>query len=130
MTKLHTGHRLAAIDITSQVEDFCHGRGDGLVSLLLPHATAGLAVVGTGPGCDEDLMTLLEAIAPHDERWQHRHGSPGHGADHVLPALVCPSVTIPVLEGRLALGKNQCVVVVDTNSDKSDRELRLSFIEG
>lgn len=104
--------------------------GDGLLHVFLPHATAGLALVETGAGSDDDLAAHLDELLPRDDRWRHRHGSPGHGADHVLPALVSPSLTVPVDAGRLALGSWQSIVIVDTNADNRTRTLRLSFLAG
>jgi secondary thiamine-phosphate synthase enzyme len=104
--------------------------GDGLLHVFLPHATAGLALLETGAGSDDDLAAHLDTLLPRDDRWQHAHGSPGHGADHVLPAFVSPSLVVPVDGGRLALGTWQSIVVVDTNTDNPDRTLRLSFLRG
>jgi secondary thiamine-phosphate synthase enzyme len=104
--------------------------GDGLLHVFLPHATAGLALLETGAGSDDDLGEHLDAVLPRDDRWRHTHGSPGHGADHVLPAFISPSLAVPVDGGRLALGTWQSVVVVDTNADNPTRTLRLSFLRG
>ncbi|HEX2051527.1 MAG TPA: secondary thiamine-phosphate synthase enzyme YjbQ [Actinomycetota bacterium] len=116
------------VDITSHVRKFCAGEGDGLVNVFLPHATAGLAVVEVGSGTEADLPRALERLLPRDDRYVHRHGSPGHGADHVLPAFVSPSLTLPVDDGEVALGTWQSVVVVDTNRDNPRRTVRLSFL--
>ena len=116
------------IDLTGALEGFCQGRGDGLVSVFVPHATAGLALMETGSGSEDDLVDALASILPRDSRYRHAHGSPGHGADHLLPALVSPSVTIPVLAGRLALGTWQSLVLVDLNEDNPRRHVRFSFI--
>lgn len=118
------------LDITAEVKRFCAGRGDGLCSVFVPHATAGLALMETGSGSDEDLIDALGALLPRDDRYRHRHGSPGHGADHLLPAIVSPSLVVPVLDGQLALGTWQSVVFVDTNSDNPHRRVRLSFLAG
>ena len=126
---VHTGSR-ATTDLTDEVARFCAGRGDGLVHVFVPHATAGLALLETGAGSDDDLVDVLATLLPRDDRYRHHHGSPGHGADHVLPALVSPSVSIPVLAGRMALGTWQSVVLVDTNVDNPDRRVRLSFLAG
>lgn len=115
-------------DVTAEVERFVGGRGDGLVHVFVPHATAGVALIETGSGTESDLEETLARLLPRDDRWTHRHGSPGHGADHVLPAFVSPSVTLPVLDGRLQLGTWQSVVVVDLNRDNPQRKLRLSFL--
>ena len=125
---IRTGSAPAAVDVTAEASAFVAGRGDGLLSLFVPHATAGLAVVETGAGSDRDLLAHLEALFPRDERWRHRHGAPGHGADHVIPAFVSPSLTVPVLAGQMALGPWQSLVVVDPNGDNPTRRLRLSFL--
>ena len=127
---LHTGqHRLA--DVTDEVRSFAaeHG-GDGLLHVFLPHATAGLAIIETGAGSDHDLLAAVDDLLPRDDRWRHSHGSPGHGADHVLPAFVSPSLTLPVVDGRIPLGTWQSIVVVDPNVDNPDRRLRLSLLPG
>jgi secondary thiamine-phosphate synthase enzyme len=125
-----TGTAPAVVDLTGRVGDFCRDRGDGLVSIFVPHATAGLAIIETGAGSDDDLLAALAELLPRDDRWRHRHGSPGHGADHVLPAFVAPSLTVPVVGGRPALGTWQSIVVVDTNADNPERTVRLSFLQG
>jgi secondary thiamine-phosphate synthase enzyme len=116
------------VDITADVEAFCTGRGDGLCSVFAPHATAGVALMETGSGSEADLDDALDRLLPRDDRYRHRHGSPGHGADHLLPVLVSPSLVVPVLGGRPALGTWQRVVMVDTNADNRERQVRLSFI--
>jgi secondary thiamine-phosphate synthase enzyme len=123
-----TGAEAAAVDITSEATQFVSGRGDGLLSIFVPHATAGVAIFESGAGSDRDLVTHLEALFPRDDRWEHRHGSPGHGADHVLPALIAPSITVPVLDGILQLGTWQSIVLVDPNGDNPKRTVRLSFL--
>ena len=128
---MDTGSRTSVVDITGDVTRFVSGHGDGLLSVFVPHATAGVAVVEVGAGSDHDLLTALDDLLPAQPgRWRHEHGSPGHGRDHVLPAFISPSVTIPVIEGRPALGTWQSVVLVDTNVDNQTRKVRLSFIEG
>lgn len=104
--------------------------GDGLLNVFVPHATAGLVTVELGAGSDADLLAALERLLPHDDRWTHRHGSPGHGADHVLPLLASPSLTVPVIAGRMALGTWQSIALVDTNADNPRRSVRLSFVPG
>jgi secondary thiamine-phosphate synthase enzyme len=116
------------IDLTADLARFCAGRGDGLVNVLAPHATAGLALMETGSGSEDDLLATLERIAPRDDRYRHAHGSPGHGADHVLPAIISPSVTLPVLKGRVAFGTWQTLVLVDLNADNPQRRVRFSFV--
>jgi secondary thiamine-phosphate synthase enzyme len=101
---------------------------DGLLNVFVPHATAGIAILETGAGSDDDLLSALHTLLPADDRWQHRHGSPGHGRDHVLPAFVPPHATLPVIGGRLELGTWQSVCLVDTNRDNPDRQVRLSFL--
>lgn len=127
---LPTGSTPAALDITAEAERFVAGKGDGLLSVYLPHATAGVAIMETGSGSDRDLLDHLDSLFPRDEHWRHRHGAPGHGADHVIPAFLSPSATIPVLDGRLALGTWQSLVVVDTNRDNRTRRVRFSFLPG
>ena len=127
---IETGNRARVVDITRAAADFCQGRGDGLLSAFVPHATAGLAIMETGAGSDDDLLAALDDVLPRDDRWRHRHGSHGHGADHVLPAFIAPSITIPVLAGALTLGTWQSLVLVDPNLDNPTRHLRLSFLPG
>ena len=128
---VHTGDRPGVFDITANVARFTSPHGDGLVSVFVPHATAGVAIIETGAGSDDDLLTALDDFLPADAgRWRHTHGSPGHGRDHVLPAFISPSITIPVIEGRPALGTWQSIVLVDTNVDNQTRKVRLSFIDG
>jgi secondary thiamine-phosphate synthase enzyme len=116
------------VDVTREVADFCRDLGDGLVNVFAPHATAGLALMETGSGSEEDLAATLDQLLPRDDRYRHRHGSPGHGADHLLPALVSPSLSVPVQSGRMLLGTWQSVVLVDTNADNRRRQVRLTFI--
>lgn len=126
-----TGASETVHDLTAACTEFlgaaARGR-DGLLNVFTPHATAGLAVIETGAGSDEDLLEALRTLLPADDRWRHRHGSPGHGRDHVLPAFVPPHMTLPVLGGELALGTWQSVVLVDTNRDNPRRQVRLSFL--
>lgn len=117
-------------DLTDEVIRFCEGRGDGLLSVFAPHATAGLALMETGSGSEADLDELLDRLLPRDDRYRHRHGSPGHGADHVMPVLVSPSLVIPVVGGRPALGTWQSVVLVDPNADNRSRKVRVSLLAG
>jgi secondary thiamine-phosphate synthase enzyme len=116
------------VDLTPAAERFCAGRGDGLLSAFAPHATAGLALLELGSGSEGDLEDLLARLLPRDDRYRHRHGAPGHGADHLLPAIVSPSVVVPVLDGRLALGTWQSLVLVDLNGDNPRRQVRLSLL--
>jgi len=116
-------------DLTGDLRAFCRGKGDGLLSVFVPHATAGLAILELGAGSERDLDELLDRLLPRDDRYLHAHGSPGHGADHLLPALVGPSLTVPVLEGEPALGVWQSVALVDTNPDNPKRRVRLSFLD-
>ncbi len=118
----------AITDLTDDVAAFCAGKGDGAVNVFAPHATAGLALIETGAGSDSDLVDAVERLLPRDDRYLHSHGSPGHGADHVLPAFISPSLVVPVLDGRLALGTWQSIVLVDTNVDNPQRTIRLSFL--
>ncbi|MDO3687612.1 secondary thiamine-phosphate synthase enzyme YjbQ [Micromonospora sp. C28ISP2-4] len=125
---VRTGSRPTVRDITSEAERFVSGAGDGLLHVFVPHATAGLAIIETGAGSDDDLLRALDDLLPTDDRWRHRHGSPGHGRDHVLPAFVPPYATLPVLGGRLQLGTWQSICLVDTNGDNPDRQVRFSFL--
>ncbi|MFG3423568.1 YjbQ family protein [Micromonospora sp. NPDC048063] len=127
---VQTGSRPAVRDITAEVERFVAGQGDGLLHVFVPHATAGLALIETGSGSDDDLLTALDDLLPTDNRWRHRHGSPGHGRDHVLPAFVPPYATLPVVDGRLALGTWQSLCLVDPNGDNPTRSVRFSFLPG
>ncbi len=120
--------RTRVTDLTDQVPGFCRERGDGLLHVFVPHATAGVALMETGSGSEGDLERLLGQLIPRDDRWRHRHGSPGHGADHLLPVLVSPSVVLPVQGGRPLLGTWQSVVLVDLNDDNPDRRVRLTFL--
>jgi secondary thiamine-phosphate synthase enzyme len=115
-------------DLTAQCDRFVREEQAGILNVFVPHATAGLAVIETGSGSEEDLEEVLGRLLPRDGRWAHRHGSVGHGADHVLPAFLSPSLSLPVIDGRLALGTWQSVVFVDLNSDNPDRRVRLSFL--
>ena len=125
--KLDTSGR-PVVDLTEAVGRFCAGRGDGLCSVFAPHATAGVALMETGSGSDEDLVDFLHSVLPRDDRYRHQHGATGHGADHLLPAVVSPSLVLPVFDGRPALGTWQSIVLVDTNGDNPRRRVRLSFL--
>ena len=125
-----TGDRETVLDITRDCADVAAGRGDGLLHVFVPHATAGIAILETGAGSDDDLLAALADLLPADDRWRHRHGSPGHGRSHVMPALVPPHASVPVLGGRLALGTWQSICLVDLNVDNDVREVRLSFLAG
>lgn len=125
-----TGGQEVVLDLTRDVASFVADRGDGLVHVFVPHATAGLAILETGAGSDDDLLAALGDLLPADDRWRHRHGSPGHGRSHVMPALVPPYCSVPVLDGRLALGTWQSICLVDLNVDNADRDVRFSFIAG
>ena len=129
--RVHTGRRDAVFDITAQCADFARqasGGGDALLHVFVPHATAGVAVIELGAGSDRDLLAALADLLPADDRWQHAHGSRGHGRAHVLPAFVAPFTLLPVVAGRLALGTWQSVAIVDLNVDNPDRQVRLSLV--
>jgi secondary thiamine-phosphate synthase enzyme len=131
VTKIfRTGDREVVLDITRDCTAFVSGRVHGLLSLFVPHATAGIAIIETGAGSDDDLLTTLADLLPADDRWRHRHGSPGHGRSHVMPAIVPPHATVPVLDGRLALGTWQSICLVDLNVDNDERTVRFSFLPG
>jgi len=130
---IETGGGGAVVDLTPACAGFLRevaGETDGLLQVFAPHATAGLAIIELGSGSDADLLAAVERMLPRDDRWRHRHGSVGHGADHVLPALISPSVSVPVIGGRMALGTWQSVALVDTNRDRDRRIVRLSFLRG
>ena len=128
---VETGRSRGTHDITSDVAAFVSGRGDGLVSMFVLHATAGLAVFETGAGTDSDFMDTIDRLVPRDDRlYRHVHGSPGHGADHVMPGIVSPSLTAPVVDGRLVLGTWQSIVLVDPNQDNTPRKVHLAFLSG
>ncbi len=127
---VRTGSAERVYDITGDAARFVSGRTDGLLSVFVPHATAGVALLELGSGSEEDLLAVLRALLPPDGRWRHAHGSPGHGRAHVMPAIVSPSLTIPVFGGRLALGTWQSIALVDLNIDNPVRTIRLSFLPG
>lgn len=127
---LTTGSAETVLDLTDQCARFAHGRGDGLLHVFVPHATAGIAIIETGAGSDDDLLSALRDLLPADDRWRHAHGSRGHGRSHVMPALIPPYASVPVLDGRLALGTWQSICLVDLNLDNPHRQVRLSFLSG
>ena len=131
VVRVSTGSVEVVHDLTADCAAFLRevaGGRDGLLNVFVPHATAGVAVLETGAGSDDDLLDALRDLLPPDRRWRHRHGSAGHGRDHVLPALIAPHATLPVIAGRLELGTWQSVVLVDTNRDNPERQVRLSFL--
>ena len=128
--QVRTGRQEVVHDLTGECAAFVQGRGDGLLHVFVPHATAGVAVLELGAGSDDDLLAALRDLLPADDRWRHRHGTRGHGRSHVLPALVPPYASLPVVGGRLALGTWQSVALVDLNVDNPDRSVRLSFLAG
>ena len=132
LIEIRTGHSETVFDLTDEIARFLRSveAGDGLLNVWVPHATAGLAVIETGAGSDTDLLGALRDLLPADDRWEHRHGSRGHGRDHVLPAIVAPSMSVPVLDGNAVLGTWQSVCLVDTNGDNPVRSVRLSFLAG
>lgn len=129
-TSYRTGGTETVLDITEDCAKFVSAEGDGLLHVFVPHATAGLALIETGAGSDDDLLSALADLLPADKRWRHQHGSPGHGRTHVLPAVVPPYASIPVMGGRLQLGTWQSVCLVDLNVDNHTREVRFSFVAG
>ncbi|OLT17327.1 hypothetical protein BJF86_15660 [Serinicoccus sp. CNJ-927] len=127
---VRTGGEEVVLDLTRECEGFVSGRGDGLLHVFVPHATAGLAIIETGAGSDDDLLAALGDLLPADDRWRHAHGARGHGRSHVMPAVVPPYATVPVEGGRLALGTWQSICLVDLNVDNAERKVRLDFLEG
>ncbi len=130
--EIKTGSQAVVHDLTGDARRFLSEAGarDGLLHVWVPHATAGLAVIETGAGSDDDLLAALDDLLPRDDRWRHRHGSPGHGRDHVLPAFLPPYATVPVLDGSPTLGTWQSICLVDTNVDNPTRRVRLSYLPG
>ena len=126
---VRSGSRLVT-DLTAELDQFCADRGDGLVNVFVPHATAGVALMETGSGSEADLAGAIDRLLPGEDIYRHRHGSTGHGRDHVLPAFVSPSITIPVFGGSPALGTWQSLTLVDSNTDNPVRTVRLSFLPG
>jgi secondary thiamine-phosphate synthase enzyme len=127
---VQTGRRRGLFDLTDVCEQFVAGEGDGLLTVLVPHATAGLAIMELGAGSDADLMATLDRLLPRDDRWVHRHGSAGHGADHLVSIVASPSVTVPVVGGHLTLGTWQSIALLDPNADNATRAVRLAFLAG
>ncbi len=127
---VRTGRSRGLFDVTDACARFVAGEGDGLLNVYVPHATAGLVVMELGSGSEVDLLDAFDRLLPRDERWRHRHGSTGHGADHLLPLLAPPSLTVPVTGGRLALGTWQSIALLDPNPDNESRRVRLSFLRG
>jgi secondary thiamine-phosphate synthase enzyme len=125
-----TGGEETVLDLTLDATEYVADKGDGLLHVFVPHATAGIAIIETGAGSDEDLLAALGDLLPADDRWRHRHGSRGHGRSHVMPALVPPYATVPVSDGRLLLGTWQSICLVDLNVDNTEREVRYSFLRG
>jgi secondary thiamine-phosphate synthase enzyme len=130
LRSVRTGGVPAVVDLTDECADFVSTERDGLLHVFVPHATAGVAILETGSGSDDDLLAQLDVLLPRDDRWGHRHGSPGHGRDHVLPAFVPPHASVPVLEGLMQLGTWQRICLVDTNLDNHTRQVRFSFLPG
>ncbi len=127
---IQTGNRRGLFDLTDACERFVAGEDDGLLTVFVPHATAGLVIMELGSGSDVDLVRALDTLLPRDDRWVHRHGSSGHGADHLAPIFAPPSIVIPVVGGRLTLGTWQSIALLDPNSDNSTRIVRLAFVAG
>jgi secondary thiamine-phosphate synthase enzyme len=125
-----TGGSERVLDLTQDCASYVADRGDGLLHVFVPHATAGIAIIETGAGSDHDLLAALGDLLPADDRWRHQHGTPGHGRSHVMPALIPPYASVPVLGGRMALGTWQSICLVDLNVDNDVREVRLSFLAG
>jgi len=125
-----TGDREVVRDLTRDCAAYVEGRGDGLLHVFVPHATAGIAIIETGAGSDDDLLGALGDLLPADDRWKHAHGSRGHGRSHVMPAFIPPYATVPVLGGELALGTWQSICLVDLNVDNDERTVRFSFVAG
>ncbi len=130
MIEVVTGNRRGLFDLTRECAEFVASETDGLLNVFVPHATAGVVIMELGAGSDADLMETIDTLLPRDDRWRHAHGSRGHGADHVLPLLVPPSVVVPVVNGKLGLGTWQSIALLDPNQDNSTRRVVLTFISG
>jgi secondary thiamine-phosphate synthase enzyme len=128
--RVQTGSRAGLFDVTAQCAGFVAGEGDGLLTVFVPHATAGLVIMELGAASDDDMLAALDRLLPRDDRYRHRHGSAGHGADHVLPLLVPPTISVPVVGGQLQLGTWQSIALLDTNIDNPQRRVLLSFVAG
>lgn len=126
--QVQTGSRSGLFDLTAECGRFVAGEGDGLLTVFVPHATAGLVIVELGAGSDDDLLAALDRLLPRDDRYRHQHGSSGHGADHVLPLIAPPSISVPVINGQLQLGTWQSIALLDTNVDNPRRRVLLTFI--
>jgi secondary thiamine-phosphate synthase enzyme len=131
--QIDTGQNAAIVDLTAACAAFLDTAAadrDGLLNVFVPHATAAVLIMELGAGSDDDLLATLDRLLPRDDRWRHRHGATGHGADHVLPLLASASVNVPVIAGRMALGTWQSVALLDPNRDNARRTVRLSFLPG
>ncbi|MBW8171651.1 secondary thiamine-phosphate synthase enzyme YjbQ [Ornithinimicrobium sp. Arc0846-15] len=127
--RVHTGTTEVVHDLTPQCAQFVgDAPADGLLQIFVPHATAGVAILEVGARSDDDLLAALEDLLPRDDRWLHRHGSAGHGRSHVMPAIIAPSMTVPVVAGQLLLGTWQSICLVDLNVDNPVREVHLSMM--
>jgi secondary thiamine-phosphate synthase enzyme len=126
--EVRTGGAAEVHDLTPECSRFVADEDSGLLSVFVPHATAGIAILETGAGSDEDLLAAIDSVLPRDDVWRHRHGTAGHGRDHVLPAFIAPAITVPVVGGELQLGTWQSICLVDTNVDNAVRTVRLSFL--
>ncbi|MDQ4035661.1 MAG: secondary thiamine-phosphate synthase enzyme YjbQ [Chloroflexota bacterium] len=127
---IDTGNVPALTDLTDACARFLADvdADEGLLTVFVPHATAGIVVIELGAGSEADLLAALERLLPHDDRWRHRHGSAGHGADHVVPLLAAPSLTVPVIDGRMTLGTWQSIAMLDPNTDNRRRTVRMAFL--
>jgi secondary thiamine-phosphate synthase enzyme len=127
---IHTGRQRGVFDITDECARFVAGEGEGLLNVFVPHATCGLVIMELGAGSDHDYLATLDRLLPRDDRYAHQHGTQGHGADHVVPAFAPPSVSVPVVGGRLVLGTWQSIGLVDTSVDNAQRKVRLTLLPG
>jgi secondary thiamine-phosphate synthase enzyme len=132
-TVVHTYDTLGTefLDLTPDASELvADAGGDGLLHIFAPHATAGIALIECGSGSEEDLRVVIDRLLPKEAPYHHQHGSPGHGRDHVLPAFISPSLSVPVIDGKIQLGTWQSIVLVDTNRDNQHRKVRFSFVSG
>jgi len=117
------------IDITSQVSGKVTESGltEGHVLVFVPGSTAAVTTIEYESGAVRDLKEAIERLAPtgipyrHDARW-----GDGNGYAHVRAALLGPSLTVPLIKGRLALGTWQQIVLVDFDNEPRDRKVLVS----
>ncbi len=122
------GHTL---DLTQEVARWL-GRikaGDGQLTVFVPGSTAAITTIEFEPGALQDLEEALERFAPSDVEYHHgRRWGDGNGFSHLRAAVLGPSVTIPVTNGRSLLGTWQQVVLVECDVRDRARSIVMSFV--